>query len=97
MAEFTDIGSGSFGFSNTFGPLSITLTNPPGAILFPTGSITNVTNVTVQNVTFILRGWYPTTGQYEVWTGLSRNTPPPSGHTLSDVTVIGELPVNSLY
>jgi hypothetical protein len=98
MAEFSDIGSGSLGFSSTQGPLDVTLTNQPTNVFAPAGNVTNVTNIiTVQSVTFIFRGFYLAGNTYEVWTGLSRNTPPPSGHTLQDITVIGELPVANIF
>ena len=56
----------------------------------PPGSVT-VVNTVIQQATFVLRGFYPTSGQYEIWSGASRNTPPPSGHVLNDITVIAEL------
>jgi hypothetical protein len=62
---------------------------------FGGGSATVIVNV--QQATFVLRGFYPTSGQYEVWSGTSRNTPPPSGHTLNDITVIAELVGTGTY
>lgn len=62
----------------------------------PSGNITVVNN-TIQQATFVLRGFYPTSGQYEVWSGTSRNTPPPSGHVLNDITVIAELVGTGTY
>jgi len=53
--------------------------------------------VTIQQALFVLRGFYPTSGQYEVWSGTSRNTPNPSGHPLTDITVVAELIGNAMY
>lgn len=50
------------------------------------------TTVVVQggtSQTFFFRGFFPGSGQFEFWSGSSRNTPPPSGHSLVDVTVTG--------
>lgn len=63
----------------------------------PSGGGNTTVIVTVQQATFVLRGFYPTSGQYEIWSGTSRNTPPPSGHTLNDITVIAELVGTGTY
>ncbi len=39
--------------------------------------------------TYFFRGFYPTSGQYETWSGPSRNAAPPSGHVLIDITITG--------
>lgn len=39
--------------------------------------------------TYRLRGFYATNGQFEYWSSSSINASPPSGHTLTDVTVTG--------
>lgn len=54
---------------------------------FPSTVSTSTSNST----TFILRGFYVAGGKYEFWTSTSREGLPPSGHTLIDVTVIGEI------
>lgn len=50
-----------------------------------------VGGATAPSVTYFFRGFYPTTGQFETWSGSSRNTPPPSGNSLVDITVTGPL------
>jgi hypothetical protein len=55
------------------------------------GGGTTIVNQIVQSTTFFLRGFYPTSGQYEFWSGPSRNTPNPSGHSLTNITVVAEL------
>lgn len=47
--------------------------------------------------TFIFRGYYLAGATYEFWTGTSRNTPPTSGHTLLNVTVVGEMPQTGIF
>lgn len=49
------------------------------------------------NSTFIFRGFYAAGNLYETWQGTSRNTPPPSGHSLIDITVVGELQYNGIF
>lgn len=60
------------------------------------GSTTTIVAVTPQ-ATFVLRGFYATSGLYELWTGTSRNAPNPSGHPLTDITVIAELIGNGQF
>jgi hypothetical protein len=40
--------------------------------------------------TFKMRGWYSTGSVYEYWTTTSPSTQPPSGHTLTDITIMGK-------
>lgn len=51
----------------------------------------------VPTTTFIFRAWCPSGAKYEVWTGTSRNTPNPNGHTYTETTVVGELPYDSIF
>jgi hypothetical protein len=44
----------------------------------------NVNNHAIYKFT----GWYATGGVWEAWTGSGATTPPPSGHALTNVTVI---------
>jgi len=39
------------------------------------------------NIIYAMRGLYVPTGIYEYWTSNSPTTPPPSGRSLSDITV----------
>ena len=59
------------------------------------GTIINI--ITTQSTTFFFRGFYPSSGQYEFWSGPSRNTPPTSGHTLNDITIVAELVGTSTF
>ena len=43
-------------------------------------------------VFYVLTGWYAAGGSRETWGGNSVNTPPPSGHSLLDIIVMGSYP-----
>lgn len=56
------------------------------------GQPTQVVNVPyVPGITYRFRGYYVAGGVFEVWTGSSKTTPPPSEHTLIDVVIEGTL------
>lgn len=58
----------------------------------PVSTSTVVTTTTVISTvtTYLFRGYFSSSGQFEYWSGASRSTPPPTGHVLLDVTVIGQ-------
>jgi hypothetical protein len=60
-------------------------------VQLPPQVVNTIVQVTTQTATFVLRGFYAGSGQYEFWSGTSRNTPNPSGHPLTDITVVAEL------
>lgn len=52
--------------------------------------VTNTVTVQVSQVfTYQKRGWYSVTGLHEYWRSTDPNAPPPSGHALFDITVVG--------
>ena len=59
---------------------------------FPAGG---GTVITVNPVTYVLRGFYSLTGQFEYWQSGAVNSTPPSGHSLLDVTVISVINVRN--
>lgn len=68
----------------------------PKVSLSPSGFRFGAPNVTVIGagaaaVTYFFRGFYPVTGQFQTWSGTSRNTAPPSGNPLVDITITGIL------
>lgn len=72
----------------------------PLLVLPSSGGGTTIVNTIVNvlpSITFIFRGFYVAGGVYEVWSGTTRNALPPSGHSLSDITVVGELPQAGTY
>lgn len=57
-----------------------------------TNTVTNTVTVSLgQSVTYVKRGFYSIGNQYEYWSNTNRDAPPPSGHSLIDITVIGEI------
>lgn len=60
--------------------------------LAPLGQATKVINLPyTPDIIYRLRGYYVSGATFEVWTGPTKNTPPPTGHTLVDVVVEGVL------
>jgi hypothetical protein len=56
------------------------------------GQPTRIFNVPyTPDIIYRLRGYYVAGATFEVWTGSTKNTPPPTGHTLVDVVVEGVL------
>jgi len=56
------------------------------------GQATKVINLPyTPDIIYRLRGYYVAGATFEVWTGSTKNTPPPTGHTLIDVVVEGVL------
>lgn len=55
----------------------------------------NVTTTIVlsvtSSITYYKRGYHAATGQYEYWRTNVRDDGPPSGNTLIDITVVGEV------
>lgn len=43
-------------------------------------------------VTYVMSGFFLATQTRETWSGPSINTPPPTGHTLVDIVVMGSYP-----
>lgn len=85
MAEFTQLNTDL----NGAGRFSFNVTTPFNQLVQP--SVAGGTTVVVVGAaqTFFFRGFFPSSGQFEFWSGPSRNTPPPSGHALIDTTITG--------
>lgn len=86
MAEFTQLNTNL----NSSPPLVIV--SPVPWVQFPPpapAAAATTTTVVGTSQTFLFRGFFPSSGQYETWSGPSRNTPPPSGHSLIDITITG--------
>lgn len=86
MAEFTALPTK---LSST-GPFSFV--DGPNYMPFPpaVGGTTTVIVQGASGTTFLFRGFFPVTSQFEYWSGPSVNTAPPSGQALVDITIIGQ-------
>lgn len=40
---------------------------------------------------YLMRGYYPTTHQFEFWVTTAPNSAPPSGHVLIDITIVQQI------
>jgi hypothetical protein len=63
--------------------------NSVGASFILAGDFSSISNANA--TTYIIRGFYLGSGQYEYWESPTRTSSPPSGHSLIEVTVVGEI------
>ena len=88
--------SGTFASTGSVGAITASQLGansyPTSLVNFQQPSTGSVITGSSGTVFYVLTGWYALGGSRETWGGTSVNTPPPSGHTLLDIIVMGSYP-----